>query len=438
MITALTIAGSDSSGGAGIQQDLKVFSSFRIHGASVITAVTAQNTRKVNDYIILPLHMIEKQIDSVMYDMSIKAVKTGMLASANVIALIIEKIREYKIENLVVDPVMVATSTDRLLDEDAVEEMKKLLSVAKISTPNIYEAEILSGIDIKSTEDMERAASRIGNCVIKGGHINATDVLFWNNKTYRFESRIRMRNVRLHGTGCAFSAAITSCLAKGMDVIESVRVSKEFMDNSIERYFSVGSGSRLIDVGNIKITETTEDLERERILNNIETAVERFISVRDSYKLIPQVGSNIGMALKGAKRLNEIAGISGRIIRVNKGSMLSGIIRFGGTLHIGRVILTAMKFKNEVRSAMNIRYSKNILDICSNLNYRISKFDRGKEPDGVKTMEWGTEEAIKNSEGFPDVIYDTGCKGKEAMIRIIGRDAIDVVNKTLKILRLIE
>lgn len=250
MKTVLSIAGSDSGGGAGIQQDLKVFSAFGLHGASAITAVTAQNTLGVQKVFVLPEDVIEAQIDSVMSDLSPAAVKTGMLASAEIIELVRKKMREYHIRDLVVDPVMVSTSGHRLLDEDAIAVMKKLTGVAALSTPNLHEAWILSGLKIKTEADMVAAAKKLGDCVVKGGHLNAVDILHYRGKIYRFPSREK-KDFSIHGTGCAFSAAVACGLAFGKGVPDSVAAAKIFMDDVIGRSFSPGRGLRLADTAGI-------------------------------------------------------------------------------------------------------------------------------------------------------------------------------------------
>ncbi|RLI89444.1 MAG: bifunctional hydroxymethylpyrimidine kinase/phosphomethylpyrimidine kinase [Candidatus Altiarchaeales archaeon] len=432
MKTVLTIAGSDSGGGAGVQQDLKTFSAFKLHGASVITTITAQNTLGVQKIFVLPLDIIEAQIDSIITDLKPVAVKTGMLARSEVIELVYEKIRHYKTENLVVDPVMISTSGNRLLEESAIEGMKKLISIAKISTPNIREAEVLSGIKIETEEDMEKSARKIGNCVVTGGHLRATDILHYNGRIYRFESKGKAR-MEIHGTGCAFASAIAACLALGLEVPDAVKRTKEFMDSIIGRNFAVGSGLRVADTSGIKLGRAYETEEKRSIIEDIEMAVQRFISTEGSYRLVPEVGVNIAMALENAKKIEDVAGICGRLVRYKKGVVPVGTIEFGGTSHVGRIVLTAMKFDAKKRAAMNIRFSDEILNACKELGLKISSFDRERQPKDTKTMEWGISEAIKGLGEIPDVIYDEGGVGKEAMIRILGEDAISVIELALRI-----
>jgi len=428
--SVLTIAGSDSSGGAGIQQDLKVFSHFRLHGTCVITAVTAQNTIGVQRIHGLPTDIISDQLGSVLSDLKPSAVKTGMLPNSEIIKTVRKKLNNK--ENLVVDPVMVSTSGDRLLDEDSIKELKELISISKLSTPNIYEAEVLSGIEIKTVEDMEETAQQIGNCVITGGHLSYTDVLHWNNDIFHFPSREAVK-ATIHGTGCGFSAALTAWIAKGLDVPDAVEQAKEFITSAIGRNFQPGSGLRLADTAGIKLSRTVEDIKRRDILNDMEDAINKFISNPNSYKIMPEVGVNIAMALPNAKSIEEVAGITGRIVKDCNKVVPAGFIDFGGSSHVGRVVLTAMKFDKEKRTAMNIRFSNEILKVCRGLGLSMAEFIREKQPKDTKTMEWGTSEAIKNSGRVPDIVYDRGGVGKEAMIRILGNNAQEVVETAIKI-----
>jgi len=430
MDSVLTIAGSDSSGGAGIQQDLKVFSRFRLHGASVITAVTAQNSQGVQKVHPLPEDIISAQLDSVLSDLKPAAIKTGMLFSSGIISAVKEKLMNYR--NLVVDPVMVSTSGDRLLDEDATEGLRELMSIAKLSTPNIHEAGILSGIEIKSIEDMENAARKIGNCVVKGGHLNYTDILHWNDEIFHFPARLVSR-AKIHGTGCAFSAAIAAGIAKGLDVPDSVERAKEFITSAIGRNFQPGSGLSFADTGEIKLSRTLDDEESSKMLGALEDAVSRFVSNQDSWKVMPEVGINIAMALPNAKRLDRVAGITGRVVRDEDRAVPVGFVDFGGTSHIGRVVLTAMKFDARKRAAMNIKFSKRILKACKELELSMGEFSRDEQPKDTKTMEWGTSQAIEKLGKVPEIVYDRGGKGKEAMIRILGDSTEEVVETAIRI-----
>ncbi len=251
MKQVLTIAGSDSGGGAGIQADLKTFAALDLHGLSVITALTAQNSLGVKDVLEIPVKFIESQLDTVLSDFEVKAVKTGMLANSEIIELIALKLKEYNIKNLVVDPVMVAKSGDSLLQKEAVKALKeKLLPLTLVVTPNLDEAKAMADININHKEDLFQAASIIKDfgvkyVIIKGGHIQdknkAIDTLFDGKEFYFFEG-IRFNTKNTHGTGCTFSAALASFMTKGYDFMEAVQKSKEFITLAIKHSYKAGKG----------------------------------------------------------------------------------------------------------------------------------------------------------------------------------------------------
>ena len=246
---ALTIAGSDSGGGAGIQADLKTFSALGVYGSSVITALTAQNTKDVVEVLETPVEMVRAQFDAVMSDIGADAVKTGMLSSAEIIAEVAAGVRRFGIDNLVVDPVMVAKSGDRLLREDAVGAvLELLLPLTFIVTPNIPEAEVLSGRTILSQAEMVEAARAIHErgariVVVKGGHLqgDAVDIVFDGSNVERFASpRVNTKNT--HGTGCTFSAAITARLAAGRSALDAIADAKHYLYGALLNSYEVGAG----------------------------------------------------------------------------------------------------------------------------------------------------------------------------------------------------
>ena len=248
--TALTIAGSDSSGGAGIQADLKTMIMNGVYGMSAVTALTAQNTTGVRAIQEVDPDSLRQQIDAVFEDIYPDAVKTGMVSSAELIRVIADRLRFYNAKNVVVDPVMVATSGSALLKNDAVKVlMGELLPLASVVTPNIPEAQVLSGMGIVSKEDMISAAKKIAddhNCAVllKGGHsINdANDLLYADGELHWFEGR-RIDNPNTHGTGCTLSSAIASNLAKGYTLTQSVKRAKEYISGALEAMLDLGSGS---------------------------------------------------------------------------------------------------------------------------------------------------------------------------------------------------
>jgi hydroxymethylpyrimidine/phosphomethylpyrimidine kinase len=249
MKTALSIAGSDSSGGAGIQADIKTMSANGVFAMTAITALTAQNTTGVTAILDSTPEFLSAQLDAVFTDIFPDAVKIGMVSSADLISVIAKKLRQYEARHIVVDPVMVATSGSRLLQENAVETLKKeLLPLAEVVTPNIPEAEILADMPIKTPKDMENAAKKISeqyNCAVlcKGGHDlnDANDLLWKDGEGYWFNGK-RIDNPNTHGTGCTLSSAIASNLAKGMDLKEAVQRAKEYISGALAAMLDLGKG----------------------------------------------------------------------------------------------------------------------------------------------------------------------------------------------------
>lgn len=249
MHTALTIAGSDSSGGAGIQADLKTMTMNGVFAMSAVTALTAQNTLGVTGIMEVSPEFLGLQLDAVFTDIPPDAVKIGMVSSSALIAAIAAKLRQYSARNIVLDPVMVATSGARLISEDAVEALEReLLPLASVATPNIPEAEVLSEMSIRSEEDMETAARAIGEhfgCAVlcKGGHSlsDANDVLFANGALRWFRGR-RIDNPNTHGTGCTLSSAIAANLAKGVPMPDAIAAAKEYISGALAAMLDLGHG----------------------------------------------------------------------------------------------------------------------------------------------------------------------------------------------------
>jgi hydroxymethylpyrimidine/phosphomethylpyrimidine kinase len=248
--SVLTIAGSDSSAGAGIQADLKTFAALGVYGTCAITAITAQNTLGVSAVQEMPPGIVAAQIEAVVTDIRPDAVKTGMLASGPIIEVVAAKVREHSLPNLVVDPVMVAKSGDRLLREDAVAALRELLlPLATVVTPNLPEAEALSGRPVRTDEDVRAAAEAIVRLgaravVVKGGHresAEATDVLY-EGKAFREYTAPRIETASTHGTGCTFASAIAACLARGLPLADAVSEAKAYLTEALRRAYPIGGG----------------------------------------------------------------------------------------------------------------------------------------------------------------------------------------------------
>ena len=250
MKTALSIAGSDSSGGAGIQADIKTMTANGVYAMTAITALTAQNTTGVTGIMEVTPEFLAQQLDSIFTDIRPDAVKIGMVSSSALIQVIAEKLKEYKAENIVVDPVMVATSGSKLISDDAIETLKTyLMPLSSILTPNIPEAEVLSGMKVETEEEMILAAKKISetfHCAVlcKGGHqLNDANDLLYRDGEYKWFHGKRIQNPNTHGTGCTLSSAIASNLAKGYSMDESVKRAKDYISEALEAMLDLGKGS---------------------------------------------------------------------------------------------------------------------------------------------------------------------------------------------------
>ena len=256
MKVVLSIAGSDSSGGAGIQADIKTIIANGCFAETAITALTAQNTLGVRDILNVTPEFLENELDAIFEDIRPDAIKIGMVSDKNLIKSIVKKLKQYNAKNIVVDPVMVATSGSKLLSDDAINTLvNELIPLADIITPNIPEAEVLSGIKINNINDMEQAIkiiSKLGSksVLLKGGHMinDANDLLYYNNELTWINGK-RINNNNTHGTGCTLSSAIASNLAKDYDIITSIKRSKYYLSNCLMQMLNLGSGSGPMDHG---------------------------------------------------------------------------------------------------------------------------------------------------------------------------------------------
>jgi len=436
---ALSIAGSDPSGGAGIQADLKTFAALGVHGTAAITCITVQNTQRVDKTHKLPLDIIENQVSILAEDFKIDAVKTGMLYDGEIASCISKKISQYNLK-CVVDPVMISTSGNMLSEESFVDTIKKeLIPKAYIVTPNIYEAYMLTGGKIETIDEMKKACKKIYEMgpkyvLIKGGHLDNThaqDVLFDGERCIVL-SLPKIPDKKAHGSGCTLSALITGLLALGEIPDFAVRRAKHILWNMIEQGYILGKGSDVLNHSSGLIWEIPHSFPTNDHFTtwlDLKTSVYNLLSFIPK-KYIPEVGMNIGYALPNAKKLEQVCAIHGRITKKQDNSRTRVGLAFGVSEHIASIVLAAMTFDLDARCALNIRYSEDKIEKCKKVDFTIGSFDRTKEPKKkISTMEWGTKETITRLNYIPDIIYDIGGMGKEPMIRILGGNPKEVVDK---------
>jgi hydroxymethylpyrimidine kinase/phosphomethylpyrimidine kinase len=441
MYRVLTIAGSDSGGGAGIQADIKTITALGGYAMSVVTALTAQNTVGVSGVHEVPPDFIRAQFDAVMSDIGTDAAKTGMLASPAVVAAVAEKVRQYDITKLVVDPVIAAKSGDVLLSPDGKNALvDTLLPLAYVVTPNIPEAEIIAGMKIETSADMETAARKIaklgpGGVIVKGGHLpdEPVDVLFDGADIIRFEKK-RIETKNTHGTGCTFSAAIAAGLGAGMDLKRAVTQAEAYVQTAITFSLDIGHGHGPTDHTAWFVRERA----RWEVIESLTRAAALLVS-RNICRLIPEVQSNLGFALPRACDHTHVAAFPGRIVRAGDRVIVPTPPAFGASRHVANVILTVMRSFPEMRSAMNIRFSEDLIQKAGKKGLTTGTFSRADEPDEVREAEgsslaWGVDVALRGTTSPLDLIYDRGDVGKEPMIRVIGKDPLELVEKVFLLL----
>lgn len=442
MPCVLIIAGSDSGGGAGMQADLKTCAAFGVHGLSAFTSITAQNTTTVTSIHDIPPDMVRAQIEAVISDFEVHVAKTGMLHTADIIKVVAEEIEKYKLTT-VVDPVMIAKSGAHLLKPEAIETyIKKLIPLATVLTPNAMEAESLTGIKVNTLEDAKSAAIKIAklgskSVVVKGGHIfskdKAIDILYTNGNFHLIEGE-RIETKTTHGTGCSFASAIAAGLAKGEDIIEAVKAAKEFITRSIRFGIEIGRGHGPVN----PMANLYNDAEKYVIMKNVKDAVEILESEPLVGNLVPESQTNIAMLSSYALNYQDAVAIPGRIVRLKNGVKASSCPEFGASRHVAKTIQVAMKYDPSIRAGMNILYSDQVLNVLKELGLTVSSYDRRQEPLEIKNIEgmttpWGAEQAIKKIGKVPDAIYHDGDWGKEAMVVLLGKDAVGVAKLAVKI-----
>lgn len=432
MPVALTIAGSDSGGGAGIQADLKTFAALGVHGAVAITSITAQNTKEVTAVQDVSADVIRAQIEAVVSDIGVDAAKTGMLHTSEIIRSVAEEVRRHRFP-LVVDPVMIAKSGAPLLKKEAVKSLvEDLLPLAKVVTPNAREAEVLTGVEVRSLEEARRAAELIAELgpeavVVKGGHLegsDSVDIMFHNGEFLELRApRLESRNT--HGTGCSFSAAIAAELAKGRSIEEAFRTAKLLVTEAIRYGLPLGEGHGPLN----PMAQLYRESERYSTLLRVVEAVRILEGIEDARRIAPEVGVNVAMSLPYASSIEDVAAVPGRLQLIGRKLKATSYPEFGASRHLARYILTARSYDHSVRAAVNIAYSEETLARLRGIGLKVSWYDRREEPPEVKaeegaTVPWGMRVAVERVGSVPDAVFHKGDWGKEPMIVLLGSDAV--------------
>ena len=443
MKVALSIAGSDSGAGAGIQADLKTFTSLGVYGCTAITAVTAQNTQEVSSVFEVTPECITEQIRSVILDMPPDAIKIGMVYNKPNIETIRRVLKGSKVP-IVLDPILSAGTGGKLLLPEAFESFKAdLIPLSTIITPNRIEAQKITGIQIISRSDIAKAARKIKNLgaknvIIKGNRFEkkqVADILLTSEGRLIEVSNSKLSSEEMHGTGCNFSAAITAFLARNFSIIDAFKLANKYVRDSLQNALKIGKGLLVSNPA----SSMYDYASRYVVLKGLQWAIED-IETSDNFGiLLPETQSNIAFALPDARELDHIAAIKGRIIKIgDTARSASSMVEFGASKHVGSALLAYMTVNRLVRSAMNIKYDEKIRKITKAV-FKVSNYDRSKEPRHILKKEgmsifWGIKYALaKNPEA--EIIYHEGAIGKEPMCIIFASNPAEVVNKIRIILK---
>jgi hydroxymethylpyrimidine kinase/phosphomethylpyrimidine kinase len=431
----MSIAGSDSSSGAGIQGDLKTFNALGVYGLSVVTAITSQNTSRFFEVEPVSPKLVKSQIRSILEDFNVDAIKIGMVYDKQTVNVIYSELEKVKIP-IVLDPIFKSTTGGTLQLESAFLDFRNLLiPLSLVITPNIIEAEKISGLEIRSIRDMKNAARRIQkigakNVIIKGGHFlsgdKVKDILLEDERFHIYShERIRMEN---HGGGCTFSAALCVNIARERKLTDAVDFARNFTLQSIRNAVKIGGGFPII------ISKEHDEIE-----NQLSHAISEFCSIKPIYQYIPECQTNFVYSVSNPKSLEDVVGLEGRIVKTGKSVTVAGKIQYGGSKHVASAVLEITQKFPSIRSCLNLKYDDKTIKRAVLRGLKISSYDRKKESEKVKkiegnTVSWGVMEAISNLKAPPDIVFHKGDFGKEAMILIFGKTPNEVLRKISKII----
>mgnify|MGYP000031680493 CR=1 FL=1 len=454
----LTVAGSDSGGGAGVQADLKTVEAHDAFGTSAVTAVTAQHTRGVESTHVVPAEEVAAQVDAVTGDFDVRAAKAGMLATDEIVRTVTDRAASAEFP-VVVDPVMVAASGDRLLDREAEDAYEELVAEAALVTPNADEAAVLTDVAVRDRESAIEAGERLlatgaDAALVTGGHVpddagetvrdagatvrreTVRDVLVTPDETRTFEHP-RVATDATHGSGCTLSAAVAARLARGDDLESAVEAGVDFVQRAIRYPLDVGEGPGSVH----HAVETRNRAARDSTAEAVRSAVREFVAA-DVSPLVPEVGMNVVGATPYAEDVAETAAVEGRITRVASGVKPNRGVRFGASSHVARFLLACREFDPSLRFGANCRFDSDVeraLDALADDGWTVAEYDRAAEPDAVKaregsTMQWGAGQALESVEGTPVAVVDRGEVGKEAMTKVVAEGGEELVERVLALL----
>ena len=444
----LTVAGSDSGGGAGIQADLKTISMLGCYGASVLTALTAQNTAAVTDIHAPPPVFVAEQLRTVLSDISVDAVKTGMLFSEGIISEIAPLLSRADIP-LVVDPVCVATSGAKLLEDDAVDAMvRKIFPLADILTPNIPEAELFTGLTINDRDDVFKVAEvllKMGprSVLIKGGHSKSWAITDWFVESGKepipfIQQRVDTPNT--HGTGCTLSAAIATGLAQGESRAAAIQRAQRYLHLALRAAYRLGEGGGPPN----HIAPWIKETARSTVLKEVEQ-IARWIQETQLERLLGAEKSNIAASIPYADALSDVASFSGGLISSHTGQVfIAGAPEFGVEQAISKALLAVRRFNDQLSCGVSVSGNTPLKRVLHDLDTEVMWIERKLKPDYLSNdhgacVEWGAYEGLKKH-ASPDevrIIVDPGDMGCESRVYILEKDSARLQRLLLKLADLV-
>jgi hydroxymethylpyrimidine/phosphomethylpyrimidine kinase len=448
--SALSIAGSDPSGGAGIQADIKTFSSLGVYGCSAITAITVQNTKKIIEVFPIPSKIVIKQIKLILEDIKIDSIKIGMVYDESIINKIYDILKNENIP-IIIDPIFTSTSGQNLIRPEAMQVFKKkLLTIATITTPNINEAIKLSEIEINTKEDIKKALLKIKdlgakNVIIKGakggerekehnGSKESIDTLVEDNLDITEYSNPLLTIPDNHGSGCNFSAALSAYISQGHEIPRACYLANEFVNKALQNLLYIGKGNPVVDTS---ITTSLSSF-RFQVIEELAKAIKELEEIKGMGRLIPEIQSNFVYAIPNATNLMEVAGVKGRIVKLDEKKVkASSSIEFGASKHIASAVISYMTINPTIRAGFNLKYDKKIIELFQSF-LKISEYERQFEPSQFKekegyTISWGIKEALRK-EPDANVIYHKGDFGKEPIIIVFGQNPKEVMKYIKRII----
>ena len=435
-VIVLSIGGSDPSSGAGIQNDVKTSVLLDAYCCTVVTAVTSQNTLEyLKTSTVLSPKAIKEQLQAIMSDVKIDVIKIGMVYDSKIIVTLHSMLKSLSIP-IIVDPVLRSTTNGTLLKKGAViQYKKKIVPLAHTITPNLAEAEILSGIKFQKKIDIEKIASKIigmgaKNVIITG--IPQGNKILDHVKTKSIKCDITSNKIKTlennHGSGCTYSMALAVSIVKQGDIIKAAKFAKEFTVQSIMGAKKIGKGIKITDQG----------IPQDNIKKELSSGIVQFVQIKNIYRAIPECQTNLVFAKNKPKSIMDILGLSGRIVKAGKDAIVAGNLEWGGSKHVATAVLTVNKKFPKIRAGVNIKYDPRILDQLKRKKMKVLKYDRAQEPKNTKSIEnssvgWGVASAIAQGMHAPDVIYHTGDWGKEPMIILFGESPQNIIKKITQV-----